>query len=330
MVDFALESEIEGVKAIEPDVPGDFVSALSPDAFLFVKSWLVGREVLDVNPGMTLQKELDFITLVPVGSVHIEVYGIASKCPEHMLQHLQEPLAVASGRAYQPFPPQQGRHPAREVEPFPMLAGGGHFEPLALNSPPSPQPGMEAKASLILKHDGLIGLELGQFFLTLGESSVRPWPGLEDKHSRPFSGCSPSGAASTGPAVSSASLQSPFSGELPALVRPTCSSAGQTPGEASPGLAVAGPSTRVSVGPDAPVGAWAPMPECRSGLHHEPIVPESCDLGPAKRLLFLDAGPPKPAAGQQSLALAMPPEFASPGPAAFPSLPRNVPDSTPS
>jgi hypothetical protein len=43
VVDLAFELEIDGVKAIEPDVTRDFVSALSPYTFLFVEGWLVGR-----------------------------------------------------------------------------------------------------------------------------------------------------------------------------------------------------------------------------------------------------------------------------------------------
>lgn len=43
VVDLSFESEVDGVKAIEPDVVRDFVSALPPDAFLFVEGWLVGR-----------------------------------------------------------------------------------------------------------------------------------------------------------------------------------------------------------------------------------------------------------------------------------------------
>jgi len=43
VVDLAFELDINGVETIEPDITGDFVSALPPDAFLFVEGWLVGR-----------------------------------------------------------------------------------------------------------------------------------------------------------------------------------------------------------------------------------------------------------------------------------------------
>ena len=156
MVDFSLESEIDGVQTVEPDIPGNFIFALSPDALLFVECGLVGRKVFKMNPSMALEKELDSFAFVPVSPIHIEVNGIASVGSDHMLQDLQESLPVAPGRAYQSFPPQQWRHPAGQIEPFPVLAGGGNFEAFTLPGPTSPETGMKAKASFILKDDGFI------------------------------------------------------------------------------------------------------------------------------------------------------------------------------
>ncbi len=79
-----------------------------------------------MDPRMTLQKEPYFLAFMPVGPVHIEVDGIASECSEHMPQYPQESLPVAPGCAYQSFPAQQWRHPTGQVEPLPMLAGGGN------------------------------------------------------------------------------------------------------------------------------------------------------------------------------------------------------------
>jgi len=76
-----------------------------------------------------------------------------------------------------------------------MLAGGWDFKPLSFLSPPSSQMGMQAEAGLILKNNGLIGLEVVQFFLTPGENGGRPWRELEDKHNRPVSGCNLSDAS---------------------------------------------------------------------------------------------------------------------------------------
>jgi len=150
MMDLSLELEIDGVQTLKPGISGDFVFALSPDAFLLIESWLVRRKVLKMDPRMVLEEELDCFAFVPVSPIHIEVDGVASECSVHMLQDLQESLPVAPGRAYQSFPAQQWRHPAGQVEPLPVLAGSGNFQAFALLGPTSPEAGMEAEASFIL------------------------------------------------------------------------------------------------------------------------------------------------------------------------------------
>ena len=122
-----------------------------------------------------------------------------------------------------------------------MLAGGGDFKPLSLLSPSSAQMGMQAKAGLILKNDGLMGLEVVQFFLTPGENGERPRPELEDKHNRPVSNCNLSDGASIVPAAPLASLQNAFSGALPEWAHPRPLGLDQILGEVFPDLALAVP-----------------------------------------------------------------------------------------
>lgn len=317
MIHLAFESEICGVEAIEPDIARDFISALSPDAFLFIESWLVRRKVLEVNPGMVLEKKPDRFALVPVGAINIEMDGIASERSEHVLEDLEECLPVAPGRAYDSFPSQHGRHPTGQIEPLSVLAGSGDFETLALLSPTSPKARMETKASLILKDNRFIGFEAGQFFLTPDENRLRPWPEPEGKHSQPVSDCNPSGATSIGPVGPSDALQSPSSGVSPASARPRQRGAGQTPGASSPSLAAVAASARMSVDSDGLASAWGEEPESHLDLHHVSIVPESRDLDPTKRLPAPAAGPPKPTTARQFLIPPMSPELASPLPVAF-------------
>ncbi len=52
MVYFFLEFDIDGVEAIEPDILGNFVSSLSPDAFLLIEGRLVRRKILQMNLGL--------------------------------------------------------------------------------------------------------------------------------------------------------------------------------------------------------------------------------------------------------------------------------------
>jgi hypothetical protein len=327
MVHLTFESEIRGVETIRPDIAGNFVSPLSPNAFLFVESGLVRREILEMNPRMALKKELDCLAFVPVGAINIEMDGIASQRSEHMLKDLEEPVPVALCCAYESLPPQQGRHPAGQVEPFSVLAGSGDFEPLALLGPTSPEAGMKTEASFILKDNRFISFESAEFFLTPGENRLHPWPEPGDKHSRPVSNCNPSGVTSIGPAVPSNALRNPSSGESLASARPRQLAAGQTPGASFPDLAAVAASARMSVDSDALAAAWAVEPESHPGLHHVSSAPESYDLDPTKRLPVPEAGPPKPTTERRSLIPPMRPELASPVPVAFPWLPRGASES---
>jgi hypothetical protein len=322
MIDLALKSEIETIKTIEPGVPGDFVSTLSPYALLLVESWLVRRKVFKEDPGMTLKKELDFLTLVPIGSIHIEMDEVASECSAHMLQDLEKSLPVSLDCAYESLSAQERRHPSRQIETLPMLAGGRHFEAFPLLGPTSAQPGMKAKPSFILKDDGFIGFELGEFFLTPRENGPLPLPVPEDRHSQPFSNCTPADASNIEPVVSSASLRNSSSSEPRVSVHPKQLAPGRTRGGTSQDPPAVASLTRVSTGPDGRGEVWLSAPGFHLDSQHESISPVSCDLYPVKRLAVPDAGPPIPAATQRSSTRSMPPEPASQGPADSLLLPR--------
>jgi hypothetical protein len=79
MVYLFLELDIHGIKAIEPDVLGNFITALSPDAFLLVESWLVRRKILQINLGMAPDEKLDLFPFVPFSPIYIEMDRISSE-----------------------------------------------------------------------------------------------------------------------------------------------------------------------------------------------------------------------------------------------------------
>ncbi len=234
-----------------------------------------------------------------------------------MVKHLQESLPVAFRCAYQSFPPQQRRHPTGQIEPLVVLAGGRHSESLTLLSPPAPQAGMKAKTGLILKNDGLIVLEVAQFFLTPCGNGGHPWREPEDKHSRPVSGCNLSDVANIAPVALSASIRNASSSEPPAWGHPRQPFVDQIPGEAFPDVALAVASRPESIGSDVLVEDPVLEPEFPLDSLHVSIVPESCDLDTTKRLSVPDAGPPKPATRRQSLFRSRLPGFALPWLEAF-------------
>lgn len=312
MINFALELDIDDIEVIKPNILGNFISAMTPDVFLLIKGGLIRREIFQMNLGMAPKKKSDFFSFMPFSSIYIEIDGITAELFQHMLQHLYKSLLVTFGSAYQAFPPQKGRHPAGQIEPLTMLAGGRDFEPLTFPSPASSQAGVQAKAGLILKDNGFIVFKVEQFFLTPGENGGHPCCELEDKHSQLFSGCNPGNATSIGTVVLSILCHTFSSGGLPESVRPSQLLPGQTPEGFFPS-----PVSVVSLGmtsAESAVQAGVEVLEMLvlSDSLRESNLPESCDLGQIKRLSIPDAGPPKPTIRQQFSILSMPPGLALP------------------
>lgn len=317
MINFSLESDIDDIEVVKPNIPGNFVSAMAPDVFLLIKGGLIWRKIFQMNLSMAPKKKPDFFSFMPFSSIYIEIDYITAELFQHMPQHLYKSLMVTFGSAYQAFPPQQGCYPAGQIEPLAMLAGGRDFEPFTFLSPTPSQTGMQAKAGLILKNNGLIFFKVAQFFLTPGENSGHPWNELEDKHSRLFSGCNLSNATSIVPVALSTLSQTLSSGELPEWVHPSQLLRYQIPGEVFPDVALTVSSRMMSV--ESAVLAEVGVLETwfLSDSPRESSVPESCDLDQTKRLSIPDADPPKPAIRQQFLTQSMPPGFALPGLIAF-------------
>ncbi len=275
-----------------------------------------------MNPGMALEKELDLFALMPFSAVNVEMDGVTPEGTEHILENKQESLAVTVSCAYEAFPSQEGRNPARQVEPFPMLAGSWDFEALTSPGPTPSEARMETEAGFILEDNRFIGFKLGEFFLTAPENRRRLWPEPADKRSRPVSDCNQGDATSIGTGVPSVAPRRFSSGESPASARPRRLAIGRSPGASSPNLALAALSARMSADRCAPAAAWVPEPVYRPDLYHLSIVPESCGSDQAKRLSAPDAGPPKPTTGRRFSFPPTPPEPASPMRATFLWLPR--------
>jgi len=273
---------------------------------------------------MALEEKPYCVTLVPFSPVHIEMDNITAELFQHMPQHLYESLAVAFRGAYQALPPQQGHHPAGEIEPLAMLASGRDFEPLTFLSPAPTQARMQAKAGLILENNGLVVLKAAQFFLTPGESSGHPWYEPGDKRSWLFSGCNPGNAASIAPAGLSPLSQTASSSGPPEWARPRRLSTTQIPVDSFPVDAEAVPLAMAPVVSADLAGAWVSGTEHHSDLPRESTAPLSCDLPRTRRLSIPAADPPKSATRRRSLCRSMLPGFALPGPIAFPWSPRDA------
>jgi hypothetical protein len=215
MINFTLESNIDDIEVIKPDIPGNLVSALAPDVFLLIKSGLIWRKIFQMNLSMATKKKPYLFSFMPFSSIYIEINDITTELFQHMLEHLHKSLVVTFGSAYQAFPSQQRCHPAGQIEPLLVLAGGRYFEPCTFLSPASSQTGMQAKAGLILKNNGFIFFKAVQFFLTPVENGGHLWHELGDKYSWLSSGYNPCNATNIVPVALSTLSQTLSSGELP-------------------------------------------------------------------------------------------------------------------
>lgn len=310
MVNSTLESYVEDIEVIKPNIPGNLISALAPNILLLIKDRLIRRKIFKMNLSMALQKKPDLFSFMPFSPIYIEIDNKSTELFQHMLQHLQESLLVTFCSAYQAFPSQQRRYPAGQIKPLAVLAGCSDFEPLTFLSPASSQTGMQAKAGLILKNDGFIFLEVVQFFLTPGENGEHLLSEPEDKYSRLFSGYIPGNAASIVPVALSTLSQTVVLSEPPEWDHPNQLLLDQILKAAFPNGALIVWSRMVSVESAVLVGVEVSEKWFPSDSPHESSLPESCDLDRTKRLSIPDADPPKPAIKRQFLAQSMPPELA--------------------
>lgn len=179
---------------------------------------MITRQRLQVQAYVRFDKDSDFLSRVPLGSVHIQPDRIPLEAPT---ETPQEPFSVSSRQPHQAPWTQQRGHPAQHIEPLAMLTGGGNPKPLALLGPPHSQTGMQGETGFVLKNNGLLRTQRPELFLTpCGTFSLlRPSP--EDTNNWPASGDTPVDASSTEPDGPSALSQTDASGEPPAWDHPS-------------------------------------------------------------------------------------------------------------
>jgi hypothetical protein len=248
---------------------------------------------------------------MPAGLIHIQPDGVALQTPIKVSQDLDKSLTITPFGLNHPIPTQQGSHPSRKVQTFPMLAGRGHPQPLADASPTTTQARMQGKTCLVLKDHGFLGTQGLKFFLKPSETAWSAPRELEDRHSR---------LASTGiPAdASSAELASPLALDQTAAL-------GAPPRWAHPNEHGLNRTLRGSFLSErqAPSACWTltesagptefeaeaqPNP---LGSRNESSGSSSSELSPRPRLSILAFAPRLPTTGQQSLFQSRPQEWSA-------------------
>ena len=246
---------------------------------------------------------------MPAGLIHIKPDGVALQTPVKMSQDLDKSLTITPFGLKHPITTQQGSHPSRKVQTFPMLTGRGHPQALADTSPTATQARMQGKPCLVLKDHGFLGTQGLKFFLKPSETAWSAPRELEDRHSRLASTGIPTDA-------SSAELASPLAlGQTAALSAP--------PQWAHPnehGLTRTLPGSFLSER-QAPSVYWtltesagptefeAEAQPNRLGSQNESSGSSSSELSPRPRLSILAFAPRLPTTGQQSLFPSRPQEW---------------------
>jgi len=193
-----------GVERLKPAVGGGFVPHPAPDPLLGIQGRLVPRQILQVQPGMALQEALHLRSAMPTRAIDIQPDRVPPEPMTEMPEHHHEARAIAAGRSHQAVAAQERRHPARQIEPLAVLARGGNPHALPALGPGPAHAGVQGKAGLILKDEGLLRAQGREFFLPAAESAGPPQSAPAGRYGWPVSAGSPTGASTSGPGGPSA------------------------------------------------------------------------------------------------------------------------------
>jgi hypothetical protein len=250
---------------------------------------------------MSLNKKINFLSLMPSGSVNVEINPVAPKALVKMPQTFNETFTVTLRAPDHPSSPQQRSHPSKQIESLAMLTRGWNPQSLSDLRPTKPKARMQGKAGFIFKDYGLLRLKGSEFFLGRGETSLPLRSVTEDTNIPLALTDTPTGASTIVPAGPSALFQNTASRESPAWVHPTSPDSIRT---------LKGLFPNDFPTPDAPLrsaeqGALAasgfpglPAPD---HLPDESIDSNSVVLCPGHRQSIPDAAPPPVGVEPQSL-----------------------------
>jgi hypothetical protein len=250
---------------------------------------------------MGSNKLIDFFSLVPSGSIHIEINRVAPKTLVKMSQAINESFPVALRRPDHPSAPQQRSHPSKQIEPLAVLTGGGDAQPLSYLRPAKPETGMQSKTGFIFKDDSLSRPKRSQFFLGYGEISSPLRLATEDTNTPLALIGTPIGASTVALAGPSALFQNTASCGSPAWVHPTSPDSTRTLKALSLDDFLIPYAPLGSVEQGGPVASGFLAPPDPDHLPDESTDSNSAGLCPGHRQSIPDAAPPPVAAEPQSL-----------------------------
>jgi hypothetical protein len=213
---------------LEPPIGGGFVADLTPNPLLHIQSRLITRQISQADPSMLPKKEIYFLPSMPSRPVHIQPQRIPPQSSIQLFQTIQKPFPVPLRLPQYPFPPQQGSHPPKNIQPLTMLTRGRNPQPFAPLGPTPTQTRMQRKSRLILKYDRLLRSQRTEFFLRPAEISWHPRPWPADRYNWPVSNDTPPGASNSAPAEPLALSQTVAANEPPRSDHPNATALNQS------------------------------------------------------------------------------------------------------
>jgi hypothetical protein len=119
------------ILSFEPTIRRSFVSNLTPDPFLGIQPRLITRQVSQTKSHIRPYKQINFLPLMPSGSVHIEPDRIPLKSTIKILRASNKSPSISSRPSDHPSMTQQRSHPSKQIQSLTMLARGRNEQPLA-------------------------------------------------------------------------------------------------------------------------------------------------------------------------------------------------------
>jgi hypothetical protein len=289
------------IETFEPTIRRGFIANLTPDPLLRIQPGLITRQVLQTKLHMSSYKQINFLSLMPSGSVHIKPDSIPSESAIKIPQTGNKSLSISSRPSNHPSPTQQRSHPSKQIRSLAMLTRGRNAQALSSPRPPHTQPRMKRKARLVLKDNRFLRSQPPEFFLRPDEIA---WPlhsSLEDTYIPPASVDTPIGASKTELDEPSRLSQTDASDGPPTWDHPIELAVTQIPKEASPNLSPIAAELLGLSGPDAQAASRVPRPLAldRSLGASRDLSSDASTL--ARRRSTPDADPPVSAIEPKSL-----------------------------
>jgi hypothetical protein len=221
------------IEIFKPTIRRGFIPNLTPDPFLGIQPRLITRQVPQTKSHMSSYKQINFLPLMPSGSIPIKPDGIPSKSAIKILQTDDKSFSISPRPPDHPSTTQQRGYPSKQIQSLTMLARGRNAQPPPSSRPPYAQPRMKRKSRFILKNDRFLRSQPPEFFLRPDEIA---WPlhsSPEDTYIPPASVDTPIGASKTEPGELSRLFQTDASDGPPRWDHPIELAVTQIPKEAS-------------------------------------------------------------------------------------------------